>query len=89
MFILDEVESVPVTPLFATQPIANEEENMASSSERGKTPLIFTYQPVGSWTENILGMYCMQSLSTSNVAQVRFQPGAICGLRLLLVLALP
>lgn len=31
----DEVESVPVTPLFATQPIANEQENMGSPSERG------------------------------------------------------
>jgi len=31
----DEVESIPVTPLFATQPIPNEQENMASPSERG------------------------------------------------------
>ena len=31
-----------MTPLFATQPIANEEENMTSPSERGKILLMLT-----------------------------------------------
>ena len=46
LFILDDAESVPVTPLFATQPIVNERENVASPSDRGKTLLIFTCEPI-------------------------------------------
>lgn len=63
-----------MTPLFATQPIPNEQENMASPSERGKTLLIFTYQPIYSSTESILGMH---NVAHAKSKYVQCGPGSI------------
>ena len=35
IYFLDEMESVPTTPLFATQPLVNERDNTYSPSDRG------------------------------------------------------
>lgn len=45
----DEIESVPTTPLFATQPLVNERDNVSSPSDRGIS------SSCDSWAEQDIG----------------------------------